>query len=127
MTQRRVRQVRRVRRDRQEPRRAVVRTGPAAAVLLVVATAGTAFTASISGLPAVSVDYQTTPWPSYTAGTVTPAGPPPTTATFTVSPAAGQVRARTQNSNWADCTKGSGTSWTCPVQSSEGFQWFATP
>ena len=104
----------------------MVRTGPVAAVLLVLATAGTAFTAGIIGLPAVSIDHKSTPWPTYTAGPVT-YNEPPTTATFTVEPAAGQVRARTTASDWADCTPGGSTTWTCLVLSNTDFEWFAVP
>jgi hypothetical protein len=106
-----------------------VRTGPVAIAAVVVVTAGTALTAGLSGVPDVSADQYLEAWPSYVL-TSGPSYPDGSTVTFTISPAAGQARARVDDGSapgWSDCT-GDGTTWSCPVHSISGtFEWLAVP
>lgn len=131
MTQGRVRRLRRLRRVRQAPRRAVVRTGPAAGVLLLLVTAGTAFMATITGLPVTSAARVVIPYPTYTLTS----GPTLLDGAvwFSVSPAAGQTRARYDDGTspaWSTCSStDAGTNWSCGsgLTGVGSFQWFATP
>lgn len=105
----------------------------------LVALSGTAFTAQLSGVPQTSADRSVSAYPSFSAGSPSYADVGGTTSvTFTVTPQAGQVRARVLTASeparpWQDCVADP-AGWRCAVpgldvsQASAGtFQWAATP
>jgi hypothetical protein len=98
--------------------------------LALACTVGTAFTASLTFFGAGAVGSQSLPWPAFTAGPQTYDDPTsPTQVTFTITPTAGQSRARTGGTAWSDCTRtANADEWTCPVTGgTSGFEWIATP
>lgn len=111
----------------------------AVGALLLLSTSGTALTAGMTG-SAGSVDHKIQPYPTFSASVPAYSDPGSgTIVTFTVTPAAGQVRARvitvtTPSPSWETCSSGDGTTWTCPVpgltveEATAGtFEWVAVP
>lgn len=102
---------------------------------------GTALTAGLSDVPSVSADQKVQAVSSFSAGlpSYDDSGGS-TVVTFTVTPSAGQARARVATASTPDppyetcsSTDGGGT-WTCPVPglsaadaSAGTFQWVAAP
>lgn len=112
----------------------------AVAVLFLLGTSGTALTAGLTGVPVVSADRYIGSAPSFTASAPTYDDTSGSTiVTFTLTPAAGQARARvvaakTPTPPYETCSSGNGTTWTCPIpgltasEAAAGdFQWTATP
>lgn len=109
------------RRQADDRRRCVSRTGSVIAALLLLGVSGTALTAGLTGVPAVSADRDVPPFPTFTASDLTYSEAAGVTAmSFTVEPAAGQVRARVLTGSepprdYQECTSTGSTTWSCPV------------
>lgn len=87
----------------------------------------------------MSAGHLVLPYPAFAAGPPSyDDGGGSTIVTFTLSPAAGQARARVVTTidpspDWQDCASGDGTTWTCPVPgltaadaAAGTFEWVAT-
>jgi hypothetical protein len=107
--------------------------GTLAVVLVVLLTAGSALTATISDTPASSAEHHESAGPAFTliSGPTYADASGPTTVSFVIDPAAGQARARVDDGSapdWSDCTSADGTTWSCAVHSTSGtFEWLAVP
>jgi hypothetical protein len=121
---------RRARLETSARRRLRRRGAPLLVALALAATIGTAFTAGLTGLPPTSAGATSDPWPSFVAGPQTyDTVSTPSTVTFTITPTAGQARARTGGTDWVDCAlTANPDEWTCPVTGgTTGFEFVATP